>query len=931
MPAKISSTSTRSRTRSRRLGLAAFAVLLSAVSVQCGGEKTGPRPTPSVIAKAGGDGQVAPVNDPLPDPLVVVITDDAGDPVEGVSVQWDADAAGGVSPQVVETGADGRASSIRVLGNTPGQQATTASVFGLQGSPVTFTATAVDGLTPTLAISTQPSPAAQSGVAFAVQPIVQLKDGAGGDLAESGVTVTATLTGDAGTLDGDLTRTTDATGAASFADLALTGDDGSYTITFTAPGYVQVTSAPIALGTPTLAMKTQPSSAAVSGSALAEQPAVQLVDGTGADQALSGVVVTASLTGATGTLGGTLTRTTDGTGAATFTNLVITADPGDYTLTLTAPGYAPITSSTIALTAAPSTIAITSNPPTSALTGEVFDPAVQPEVQVKDGSGQPAADVEVTARIASGGGTLEGTVTATTDASGFAKFGDLGISGTGAQTLEFAIEADTVTAAPVNVSALPAEATTGKWGPVVDWDIVPLHLSLLPSGKLLGWGKFEVGGAMGMPRLWNPASGSPAGAPMVPVDTMLFCSGHAFLADGRLMISGGHKADGEGLDITTIFDPAGETFIQNLPKMAFGRWYPTVTELTDGRMLTMAGQDSAGSVVTTPEIWEGGQWVKLPGAGTLQIPYYPRNFIDPNNGRVFMAGERIMSRWFDPDGTGAGGARGRWINGPSHLWPYNREYGSAVMYEPGKILVVGGGGDTHWGTPDAKSATPTARAEKINLNAGTPTWQDAGSMSTARRHMNATILPDGRVLVTGGTSGGGFVDLNAGHATRTAELWDPATNEWTTLAANSVMRTYHSVSLLLPDGTVLHGASGNAMVGSVAMPDQHNHEIFSPPYLFKGARPTITNAPASVGYGDMFTLTTPNAAQVTDVRWIHIGTVTHAFDAGQRANTLSFTRTATGVSVTAPAVPRDATRGHYLVFVLNRNGVPSKGKIIRLQ
>ena len=304
-----------------------FAVLLSAVSVHCGGEKTGPRPAASVIAKAGGDGQVASVNDPLPAPLVVVVTDDAGDPVEGVSVQWDADGAGGVSPEVVETGTDGGASSIRMLGNTPGQQTTTASVFGLQGSPVTFTATAVDGLTPTLAIITQPSAAARSGVALGVQPVVQLKDGAGGDLADSGVTVTATLTGDTGTLGGHLTRTTDATGAASFADLAVTGPDDSYTITFTATGYVQVTSAPIALGTPTLAMKTQPSSVAVSGTALDQQPAVQLVDGTGADEALSGVVVTASLTGATGTLGGTLTRTTDGGGAATFTNLVITADP----------------------------------------------------------------------------------------------------------------------------------------------------------------------------------------------------------------------------------------------------------------------------------------------------------------------------------------------------------------------------------------------------------------------------------------------------------------------------------------------------------------------------------------------------------------------------------------------------------------------------
>jgi galactose oxidase-like protein len=928
MPSKISFI----ESRLLRAAPVARALLLAAVTLQCGGgEKIGPPPGPSSIEIAGGNGQVAPVNDQLPEPLVVKVVDEAGDPVEGITVQWNAHGAGDVAPATATTGADGRASVSRMLGNTPGQQTTTASVTGLQGSPVTFTATAVDGLTPTLAIGTQPSPVARSGVALAVQPVVQLKDGAGGDLAESGVTVTATLTGDAGTLDGDLTRTTDATGAASFDDLAVTGDDGSYTIAFTAPGYVQVTSAPIALGTPTLAMKTQPSPAAVSGTALARQPAVQLVDGTGANEALSGVVVTASLSGAAGALSGALTRTTDGTGAATFSNLVITADPGDYTLKLTAPGYAQITSSTITLTAAPSTIAITNNPPTSALTGEVFDPAVQPEVQVKDGTGQPASGVEVTTRIASGGGTLEGTVTATTDASGFAKFGDLGIRGTGAQTLEFAIEADTVTAAPINLSALPAEATTGKWGPVVNWDIVPLHLSLLPTGKLVGWGRFEPDGSMGMPRLWNPASGSPSGAVMIPVDTMLFCSGHAFMADGRLMISGGHKADGKGLDITTIFDPVGETFIQNLPKMAFGRWYPTVTELTDGRMLTMAGQDSAGGVVKTPEIWEGDQWVELPGAGALQIPYYPRNFIDPKNGLVFMAGERIMSRWFDPDGAGAGGGRGRWINGPSHLWPFNRDYGSAVMYEPGKILFAGGGGDTDWRTPDAKSATPTATAEKIDLNAGTPTWQSAGSMSTARRHMNATILPDGQVLVTGGTSGGGFVDLSPGDATRTAELWNPATNGWTTLAANSVMRTYHSVSLLLPDGTVLHGASGNATVGSVAMADQRNHEIFSPPYLFKGARPTITGTPASVGYGQTFTLATPNAAQVTDVRWIHIGSVTHAFDAGQRANTLSFTRAATGVSVTAPALPRDATRGHYLVFILNRNGVPSKGKIIRLQ
>jgi hypothetical protein len=253
------------------------------------------------------------------------------------------------------------------------------------------------------------------------------------------------------------------------------------------------------------------------------------------------------------------------------------------------------------------------------------------------------------------------------------------------------------------------------------------------------------------------------------------------------------------------------------------------------------------------------------------------------------------------------------------------------LYEPGKILVVGGGGDTGWRTPDAKSSTPTATAEKINLNVASPVWQSAGSMSTRRRHLNATILPDGQVLVTGGTRGAGFVNIDPSLATKTAEEWDPATNTWTTLAANSIMRVYHSVSILLPDGTVLHGASGNAMAGTVPVPDEPNHEIFSPPYLFKGARPVIGTAPATVGYGQSFTIATANAAQVTAVRWIHIGTVTHAFDFGQRANTLSFTPTGTGVTVTAPASASLAPPGYYKLFILNRNGVPSVGKIVRLQ
>jgi hypothetical protein len=141
------------------------------------------------------------------------------------------------------------------------------------------------------------------------------------------------------------------------------------------------------------------------------------------------------------------------------------------------------------------------------------------------------------------------------------------------------------------------------------------------------------------------------------------------------------------------------------------------------------------------------------------------------------------------------------------------------------------------------------------------------------------------------------------------------------------------VSLLLPDGKVLHGASGDAFAGDgvTPVPSERNHEIFSPPYIFKGARPVISSVPSSVGYNQEFSVSTPNAAQVTDARWIRLGSVTHAFDMSQRANTLAFTRTPTGIQITAPADPKLAPPGHYLLFILNRNGVPSEGKVVRIQ
>ena len=281
-------------------------------------------------------------------------------------------------------------------------------------------------------------------------------------------------------------------------------------------------------------------------------------------------------------------------------------------------------------------------------------------------------------------------------------------------------------------------------------------MTLLPTGKILAWGKFEAGTQrMANPRLWNPAAGSPTTAVTVRADTMLFCAGQTLMADGRVMVSGGHKEDDRGLDVTNIFDPVTETWASGLPKMALGRWYPTVTTMSDGRVVTVAGRDANSNEVLVPEIWENNRWVRLPGA-SLKYPYYPRQFLAPN-GKLFYAGERVRSRWLDVDISTANG-RGKWTSSASldHVWKFNRDYGSAAMYDTGKILYVGGGGDPNWSTTDPKASAPTATAETIDLNVTGPRWTSTDPMHFARRHLNATILPDGHVLVTGGTTAGGF-------------------------------------------------------------------------------------------------------------------------------------------------------------------------------
>jgi hypothetical protein len=245
-----------------------------------------------------------------------------------------------------------------------------------------------------------------------------------------------------------------------------------------------------------------------------------------------------------------------------------------------------------------------------------------------------------------------------------------------------------------------------------------------------------------------------------------------------------------------------------------------------------------------------------------------------------------------------------------------------------RVLYIGGGGGGSCPTP-----VPTNTAEMIDLAAATPTWSLVAPMNIGRRQTNATILPDGMVLVTGGTSQCGFT--NEAGAVFAAEIWDPngsttgdGKGKWTQMATAGVVRVYHSTTVLLADGRVLSTGSGDG--GGVTQ--QYSYEIYSPPYLFKGARPTYNLGSGTLRYGVPFLVTTPNGASIRKVTLIRLSSSTHAFDMGQRLNTLPFTPAADGQSltITPPAAGRLAPPGPYRLFLVNDKGVPSVGQTVLL-
>ena len=345
---------------------------------------------------------------------------------------------------------------------------------------------------------------------------------------------------------------------------------------------------------------------------------------------------------------------------------------------------------------------------------------------------------------------------------------------------------------------------------------------MLHTGKVLLFYRTET--TTKTAQLFDPTTGQLTDvSPPINLQHNMFCSAHVVGPDGEVFVAGGLQWGatqiGYGTERTAFFDPDTGTWSAG-PSMAVPRWYPTLATLPDGDSLILSGDQAPGVPNGLMERLDvGARTISAePASATKTMISYPRMFGLPD-GRMIRVGSEQRTMFYNPSTS-------TWTTGPAMLHG-SRVRGSFVLL-PGldRILAIGG-------APGVTAAT-TASTEVLDLSSSTPSWQASGSMHEPRRNFNAVLLPDGSVLAIGGNRGTSLYD----DPVLSTESYDPATGKWSLMASQAAPRAYHSTAVLLPDGRVLSA-------GQTSGTQQTTAEIYSPPYLFSGTRPTIAERTAS--------------------------------------------------------------------------------------
>ncbi len=390
------------------------------------------------------------------------------------------------------------------------------------------------------------------------------------------------------------------------------------------------------------------------------------------------------------------------------------------------------------------------------------------------------------------------------------------------------------------------------------------------------------------------------------------------------------KQEYRGTAYSYEFDPQTERY-QRVADLNHARWYPTLVGLADGNALAVSGLDEFGRILTGQnELYrrDTKQWTEIPTLNRY-FPTYPAIFLMAD-GRLFYSGSNAG---YGPS-DGAGRLPGIWnltdnsfrqVGGLRD--PHLTETSASVLLPPAqdqRVMVLGGGGV-------GESSDSTARTDIVDLRTPDPHFTPGADLAEPTRYLNAVILPDDTVLTTGGSRDyRGRGDSN----NHLARIYDPTVGSFRMAASPRVGRNYHSEALLLPDGRVvvlgsdsLYSDGDNSLPGTF----EQRIEIYSPPYLYRGSRPALTDGPTTIARGGTAEFPTPDPASLATAKLIRPSAVTHTTDVDQRSVALDIVRKDRAISLTVPTQAGLVPSGWYMLFVTDRTGTPSVARWVHVQ
>lgn len=543
--------------------------------------------------------------------------------------------------------------------------------------------------------------------------------------------------------------------------------------------------------------------------------------------------------------------------------------------------------------------------------------------------------------------------------------------------------------AECNVSPQPP-AAIGQWaGPYLlsqiadEHPIAPLdeitHAVVLPGGLgVLLWCKMTAldpaahAGLRGPTHtfVWRLETPSRVQKRDVPNPTSgahdLFCGGHALGMDGLVYAFGGSDLTlplFEGHAGAYRFDPSSLAWTA-IPTMIKRRWYPNGFVCPDGFLRVLGHgfnpvesptvQTQVDRLSFSSQAWSALLNKQYLGAQACDeathsvfVSTYPRCVLLASTGKLFYPAEQSGSaggtyqpgfnHLLDINSCPGSPTPDRWrsntaINPNEHLDGSLVHYVTLDQADPPNAIDT-----VYWlgGENSSPFVTALNAVDKVTNPVEGMTFNTQPlDMLHAREDLNVVIAADGSMIALGGQNDDYTVTCVERYATPEVFGTDPITTGWTSLQTQLTPRVYHAVAGLLEDGRIFTaGGEGS----------NHTIDLLSPPYLFQGAPPMVSNLSSSTWpydqttFGPTFDVTFRQGVDYSRMHLIRYGSITHGFDAGQRFVELKHvSKTATGpnsytIRIRTPRSSRVAPPGDYMLFVVDTAGVPSVGTHIRLQ